>query len=116
MTRVLLALVLLTGVAEAHQDEYPMTAAAYRKRFETRLTRYKERLEQRMKEHSTATDKRDAARKKLSALETELRKLVDGFAADDTITLGEADQVKARGKQGREAIYKDLGIAHGKGE
>jgi hypothetical protein len=116
MGRVLVALVLLAGVAHAHEDKYPMPAADYRKRFETRVTRYKERLEQRMKEHATASDKRDAARKKLGALEAELRKLVDGFAADNTISLDEAGKVKERGKQGRETIYKDLGITPGKGE
>ena len=113
---VLVLLVLSAGLAHAHQDKYPMPAATYKKRVEQRLTRYKERLEKQMEEHKLAAAKRDAARKRLGALGTELRKLADQFGADDTITLAEAETVKARGKTLREALYRDLGFAVGKGQ
>ena len=100
---VVLALVLATGTVAAHQDKYPMPAAEYRKKADARLSRYKERLEQHMTEQKI--------RKRLAALEQELRALVEKHAGDGTITLAEATDVKQVGKTGRDAIYREFKIA-----
>ena len=107
----MLALVIATGTVAAHQDKYPMPAAEYRKKAEARLGRYKERLEQHMTEQKLADATRVTIRKRLATLEQELRALVEKRASDGTITLAEADEVKQRGKAGRDAIYREFKIA-----
>jgi hypothetical protein len=101
----------LGGVAHAHQDKYPMPAAEYKQKAEQRIARYKERLEQHMTQQKLDATTRESARKRLIALETELRALVAKLAKDGTITLAEANQVKQLGKTGRDAIYRDFKIA-----
>jgi hypothetical protein len=108
---VVLTLALATGTVTAHQDRYPMGAAEYRKKAEVRLTRYKERLEQHMTEQKIAAATRATIRKRLAALEQELRTLVEKRASDGTITLVEANEVKKVGKSGREVIYREFKIA-----
>ena len=108
---VVLALVIAIGTAGAHQDRYPMPAAEYRKKADARLARYKERLEQHMTEQQLAETTRAAVRKRLATLDQELRALVEKRAADGTITLAEADEVKQLGKVGRDAIYREFKIA-----
>ena len=120
VARALIAAVVLAcwspAPAPAHQDPYPMAAAEYRKKSEQRMKRYRERLEQRMAEHKVAAQKRAAARKRLAAAIVELRALVAQHGKDGTITLAEANDVRDRGKQLRDALYRDLGFARDKGE
>src|SRR5688572_30890998 len=107
--RILLALVLSSGVAAAH-DKFPMTGSAYRETFDKKLARYRTRLEAKLTEHKLADDKRAVARKRLASIEVELKKLVDKAVADDVVTETEAEGVKTRGKELRNALYKELGI------
>ncbi len=115
MLRAVVVLVLLSGVALAH-DRFPMTAAAYKSRIAQKAERYRQRLEERMKEHRLPEDKRKVARKRLATLEGEIDKLADEACKDQTVTQAEADRIKERSKQGREVLYKELGWERKKGE
>ena len=101
----------VAGVADAHQDKYPMPAAEYKVKAEQRLARYKARLEEHMTAQKLDAPTRENVRKRLSALEAELRALVAKRSKDGTITLAEANEVKQLGKAGRDAIYRDFKIA-----
>jgi hypothetical protein len=113
--RILLALVLSTSVAAAH-DKYPMTGADYRKRIDEKLARYRDRLETRMTEHKLAAAKRVTARKRLAVIDAELRTIVERIAADGTVSEAEANEVKTRGKLLRDTLYHELGFERAKGE
>ena len=112
---IVVLLVMLQGVALAH-DKFPMTGGDYRKRLGEKLVRYRDRLESRMQEHQLAAPKREAARRRLAGIEAELKKIAERIAADGTVTETEAAEVKTRGKQLRDALYRDLGFERGKGE
>ena len=88
MLRVLVVMLLSTGIAYAHQDKYPMAATEYRKRVAQRIERYKQRLEERMREHKLADERKHMARKRLASLEAELNKSVEAAAKDQTVTQG----------------------------
>jgi hypothetical protein len=105
------ALLTLAAPATAHQDQYPMAAAAYKQRSEQRFTRYKERLEQHIIAQKLDAPTRDAVRTRFAALEVELRMLVDKLSKDKVITLAEANEVKQLARTGRDAIYRDFKIA-----
>jgi len=112
MLRLVLALTLgFAGVAHAHQDKYPMPAAEYQPKAEQRLARYKARLEVHMTAQKLDDQSRKAVRKRLAALEVELRALVEKLSKDGTITLADANEVKQLGKTRRDAIYRDFKIA-----
>jgi hypothetical protein len=117
---VLLSLVaglsLSAEKALAHADGYPMKAAEYREKSETRLARYRDRLEARMNEHAIADAPRDAARKKLGTMEAILRATAARAMQDGTVTEAEAEQIKELGKRYREELYRELGFERGKGE
>jgi hypothetical protein len=108
---VLASLLAFAGVAYAHQDKYPMPAAEYKQKAEQRLARYKTRLEEHMTAQKLDPTTREAVRKRIAALETELRTLVAKLSKDGTITLAEANEVKQLGKTGRDAIYREFKIA-----
>ena len=109
---VLLAIVLANGsVALAHEDNYPMPAADYRTRTETRLSRYKERIEQHMTDQKLDAAKREVVRKRVAAIQVEVRALVEQHAKDGTITAAEAGEIKDRSKKLREALYREFQLA-----
>lgn len=109
--RLVLALLVFTGLAHAHQDSYPMPATEYKQKAEQRLARYKARLEEHMTAQKLDEATRESVRKRLAALESELRALVAKRSKDGTITLAEANEVKRLGKTGRDAIYREFKIA-----
>jgi regulator of protease activity HflC (stomatin/prohibitin superfamily) len=115
MLRVLVVLLLAQGIAFAH-DTYPLTATEYKKRVAERNERHKQRLEDRMREHKLAEDRRQMARKRLAAIEAEMSKAVEEAVKDQTVTQAEADRIKQRNKQLREALYKELGFEVKRGE
>ena len=118
MRWVAVVLLALGSVAHANprrhgggpQISFPIAAADYRKLVEARFVMFKSRLEERMKTENVADAKREVARKKALALQTEVMKKVDQVGADKTVTKPEAMQVRQLDLAGRLAIWKELGI------
>ena len=88
-----------------------MPAAEYQPKAALRFARYKARLEQHMTSQKLDEQTRTAARRRLAALEIELRALVAKLSEDGTITLADSNEIKQLGKTGRDAIYRDFKIA-----
>jgi hypothetical protein len=117
MRLVSVVVLMLASLAYANprggsrQTMFPMQAGDFKKLVEARFVMFKARLEDNMKTHKVSDAKRDTARKQATTLQADVMKKVDLVGADKTVTQPEAMQVRQLDRQGRLAIWKELGIA-----
>jgi len=93
-----------------------MAAAKFRQHLAVKATRYRERLDEQMKEHGVPEKKQLAARKSLGAIVVKIDRAADKACADGTVTLAEANELRALSKGLRDDLYHELGLSRSKGE